>query len=190
MKKVLRCLLVLAFLLGIASYSWSMTITSPIAEGKVGEEYGSGFAVMGLYSTATVDFYISSGSLPPGLKMEDNPPYTALLKGIPTKSGVYPFEVTAIARSRTTYAEIDTATANFTITITDSDSTGGSSGGESSSGSGGNTGDVGGGDNPGSSGGKVEGNTGSTGSSGGGCEVGVGIFAFMIVGAGLIRKFR
>ena len=116
MKKLLRCSLVAVFALVLASCSWGMTITSPIREGKVGEEYGSGFTINGAYSAARVVFYISSGSLPPGIEMKDNPPYSALLQGIPTKIGVYPFEVTAIARSET-YKVIATATANYTITI-------------------------------------------------------------------------
>lgn len=68
----------------------TMTTTSPLPSGTVGQAYSSQIQTSG--GQAPINFSLVSGSLPPGLTLSS----TGLISGTPTTSGNYSFTIRAI----------------------------------------------------------------------------------------------
>ncbi len=149
-----------------------LSVNPRFGNGGVGFEYSEIATASG--DTAPYSWTFVSGELPPGLNFQGSlAQKTITLAGTPTTAGEYKFVMTL---------ESANYERDFTFTVNIyqrnrwldelerlNDNLEGNNGGNN---------------------GNSSKNSGVSGGSGGGCEMGVGIFALMIIGAGLIRKFR
>ncbi len=190
MKKFFVVLIVTC-VLSVAFCAWGMSLRTYILDGKVGESYIASILPMdwAWLAPATISYSIR-GTLPPGLKLSDSTGYSTNIEGTPTEAGEWSFTVTATARSQLSSVS-DSASEYCTIKITGSGSgseSGSSGGSGGSSESGGSSGDSGSSD--GNSGDSGDSKGGLSGGSGGGCDSGIGIMGLILLGAGLVRKFK
>ena len=175
MKRLLRCSLVVAFVLAIVSCSWALYIYSNnMEDGKVGEEYHASINFDDYYGLFYTTNWSYTGDFPPGLKFDDEGLGPVIISGTPTKAGSYTFSVTLINDYYPGHTQMTTKSFTINITGGSGGSGSGSGGGGSGSGSGSGSGESG----------------GLSGGSGGGCETGLGIFALVIAATVLIRKLR
>lgn len=99
MKTLLRFLLLVV----PAAMALGQITPTTLPVGEVGFSYSVGFSCG---SACSAQWFIGSGTLPPGLQVFDE---TATISGVPTTPGTYTFEL--VAQSTNTY------TANLSITI-------------------------------------------------------------------------
>ena len=70
----------------------------------------------GSFNSVTYDWRLDSGSLPSGIKLQQDGTDTATLTGIPTKAGAYSFTLKAIGRD-SGYRQLDVGYRFYTITV-------------------------------------------------------------------------
>ncbi len=192
--------LVVAFVLSVASSAWGIYLDIYSYQAKVGVQnnHVATIQVEGWESfnllTMKINYSIT-GALPPGLRLDQTGNWTyASIGGTPTKAGVYDFTVIATVRDTKNPLVYDYASSPCTITVIDpsadvkQDTVNDDDEEKTEEPETPKIIEKPGTDSDDDNNKKKD--ESDPGSSGGGCDLGVGIIGLMLLGAGLVRKFK